>query len=155
MNTEKERFEQMLEALLKFVDTINASHSQGVCFGAGNRLFPAEIHTIAAIGRNPGTSLTKLAGELCISKPTLSERIRKLVAKGFVKKEKNPEDQKAVTLWLTEKGETADHHHTLHHENMYAIFCRYFGEETPRKIDLFTKTFNELNRFGKNVDEPC
>lgn len=155
METEKERFEQMLEALLSFVDVVNDNHAEGVCFGSEKRLFPAEIHTIAAIGQNQGVSLTKLAEELRISKPTLSERIRKLVDKGFVKKEKNPEDLKAVTLRLTKDGEKADHHHTLHHEKMYAFFCRHFGAEAPQKIDLFTNTFRELTLLTEDAEDHC
>lgn len=134
----------MLSAMLAFVDTVNAHHAEGVCFGTDIPLYPAEIHTIAAIAEAEGGSLTKLAGILGISKPTLSERIRKLVAKGFVRKEANPDDRKAVTLWLTENGRTADHHHTLHHERLYADFCLFFGNKAPIKIDHFKMTFDEL-----------
>ena len=147
MDTRKERFERMLEALMAFVDATNQSHSEGVSFGAENRLYPAEIHTVVAISKTQGISLTKLAEELGISKPTLSERIRKLVRKGFVRKEKNPEDRKAVTLWLTEEGEIAERHHAAHHEKMYAAFCRHFGDDAPLKMELFTKTFEELCWF--------
>lgn len=153
MSTEKERFERMLEALLEFVDATNESHARGACFGTQTRLFPAEIHTVAAIARAPGVSLTELARELNISKPTLSERIRKLVAKGVVLKETNPEDRKAVILRLTAEGEKADRHHTLHHERLYDFFRRRFGEETPQRIDLLTRTFRELTRFGNEAEK--
>jgi len=153
MDTGKERFERMLEALMAFVDATNESHAKGVCFGTGKPLFPAEIHTVAAIARAPGISLTRLAEDLGISKPTLSERIRKLVAKGFVEKKTNPEDRKAVILRLTADGEKADRHHTQHHENMYAFFRRQFGEETEGKIELLTQTFRELIRFGSEADK--
>lgn len=153
MDDEKIRFNQMLEALMAFVDAINKSHSGGVRFGTDTRLYPAEVHTIAAIGRNQGISLTKLAEDLKISKPTLSERIKILVGKGFVEKSQNPEDRKAVTLWLTPEGKKADQHHTLHHERMYATFRQYFGKESSQKIDLFTRSFQELMLFGKDADD--
>ncbi|TVM32783.1 hypothetical protein DQK91_13815 [Oceanidesulfovibrio marinus] len=152
MGDEKMRFNQMLEALMAFVDAINASHSKGVRFGTDIRIHPAEIHTIAAIGMNQGVSLTRLAENLKISKPTLSERIKILVGKGLVEKRKNPEDRKAVTLWLTPEGKKADQHHTLHHEELYATFRQYFGEESSQKIDLFTRSFQELMLFGKDAD---
>jgi len=149
MNDEKERYEEMLASMMTFVDTINAYHAEGVCFGTEDPLYPAEIHTIAAIAGNEGVSLTQLARALGISKPTLSERMRKLVAKGFVNKETNPDDRKAVTLWLTEKGVTADHHHTLHHEKMYQEFRQFFGDKTSEKIDYFKVSFDELNAFDR------
>ena len=143
----------MLTVLMDFVDTINESHAQGVCFGAKNRLYPAEIHTIVAIGQNRGINLTGLAEKLEISKPTLSERIGKLVEKEFVEKKMNPENRKAMTLWLTEEGKKAEYHHALHHEKMYTDFCNHFGTDAPQRIDLFTKTFKELNWFKKDVKE--
>lgn len=153
MNTDRESFEQMLVFLMKFVDTINESHAGGVSFGTEHRLYPAEIHTVVAIGGSEGISLTKLAEELNISKPTLSERIRKLTSKGFVEKKKNLQDQKAVTLWLTASGKKACEHHELQHLKMYKMFCAYFGSEAQEKIELFSETFRELMRFEENTEE--
>ncbi len=153
MNSEQKQFERMLSALIGFVDAVNESHSQGMDFGTAARLFPAEMHTIAAIAVDPGINLTRLAKTLGIAKPTLSERIQKLINKGFVKKAKAPENQKAVTLWLTENGEKANHAHSLHHNRMYEFFRCQFGEETPQKIELFTRTFQELTQLGKNMDK--
>ena len=151
MDKQKAQFDRMLEAMMAFVEGVNESHAGGVRFGSNTPLYPAEIHTVVAIGRNQGISLTGLAEELGITKPTLSERIRKLVNKGFVEKRTNPNDRKAVTLWLTPDGITADHHHALHHEEMYAGFCRHFGEDAPRKIAAFTRTFEELSRLNKDA----
>ncbi len=147
MVSEREQFEHMLDVLMQFVDAVNEEHAQGVCFGEKHRLFPAEIHTIVAIELNEGIGLTQLAEKLDISKPTLSERIRKLVTKGYVTKRKNPADQKAVQLHLTSDGKDAAYHHELHHQKMYETFSTYFGDESSHKIEMFTKTFTELSRF--------
>ncbi|WP_169727914.1 MarR family winged helix-turn-helix transcriptional regulator [Desulfovibrio inopinatus] len=153
MKTEREQFEQMLEVLMKFVDTVNERHAGGVSFGTPYRLYPAEIHTVVAIGQNEGVGLTQLAEQLEISKATLSERIRKLIQKGFVEKRKNPIDQKAVELRLTETGKKAEHHHEFHHAKMYEEFRQYFGEDASRKIALFTRTFNELTGFERSTPD--
>ncbi len=138
---------------MHFVETVNRAHAQGVCFGGKHRLFPAEIHTIVDIGLNDGISLTQLAEKLGISKPTLSERIRKLIAKGYVVKVKNPADQKAMQLYLTPEGKEAAYHHELHHARMYERFKAYFGEKAQHKIESFTKTFTELSSFGEQAGD--
>lgn len=153
MDSMKESFELMLSALMEFVDMVNSSHANGVYFGTENRLYPAEIHTVVAIGENEGISVTKLAKMLNVSKPTLSERIQKLVTKGFVKKEKNPDDLKAVVLRLTPDGRTACHHHEMHHLKMYKVFCEHFGEESRETIELLTRTFNQALKLEKELGE--
>lgn len=152
MDIERQQYEHMLDALMRFVDTVNKEHAQGVCFGDKHRLFPAEIHTIVEIGINDGVSLTQLAEKLEISKPTLSERIRKLVAKGYVIKVKNSADQKAVKLHLTSEGKDAAYYHDIHHLEMYRRFKAYFGENSSHRIELFTKTFTELSNFEKQIE---
>jgi DNA-binding MarR family transcriptional regulator len=114
-------------------------------------LYPAEIHTVVAIGESEGISVTELARKLNLSKATLSERIQKLVKKDFVIKKKNPADRKAVVLFLTENGQIACEYHEKHHMNMYDVFRNYFKDETGEKIELFSKTFKELIRFEQNA----
>ena len=100
----KEPFEQMQVALMDFVDAVNDSHAGGIDFGTEHRLYPAEIHTVVAIGDNEGIGVTQLAKQLDVSKPTISERTRRLAAKGFIRKEKESTNAKSVLLWLTADG---------------------------------------------------
>lgn len=151
MDAQQNQFEYMLEALMQFVDAVNERHAGGVSFGSNHSLYPAEIHTIVAIGNNPGIGLTKLAEKLSIAKPTLSERIRKLVDKGFVVKDKDSTDQKAMMLRLTEEGKKAEKHHETHHLKMYEVFRKYFADDTAVKINLFTNTFRELAKFEEEA----
>ncbi len=138
---------------MAFVDMVNASHAGGIDFGTGHRLYPAEIHTIVAIGDNEGMGVTELARQLDVSKPTVSERIRRLVNKRFIRKEKNPADAKAVTLWLTADGNAAYAHHEAHHQKMYEIFRNHFGNKAQEKIDLFAKTFTQASQVVKKFNE--
>ncbi len=147
MDTERQQFEQMLTAMMDFVDKVNESHAGGVDFGVKHPLFPAEIHTVEAIGNHRGISITELARLLRVSKPTISERIKRLIAKGVIRKESNAADAKSVTLWLTSDGKTAYDHHESHHKQMYDSFCAYFGEETGTRIESFHETFTQLSEM--------
>lgn len=153
MRTTKESFEQMQTALMNFVDMVNASHVGGQYFGTKYLLHPAEIHTIAAIGKNETIGVTQLAQQLNVSKPTVSECIQKLVKKGLIWKEKSPVDTKAVILWLTADGNTACVHHERHHKRMYEIFCDHFGDKSHQKIEVFTKTFTQISQIIEKINE--
>lgn len=148
----KESFEQMQELMMHFVDLVHNSHAGGVCFGTKYPLHPAEIHTVVAIGEKEGIGVTRLATLLNVSKPTISERIQKLVKKGFVQKIKAPDDQKSVTLWLTPDGNTASVHHELHHQQMYEVFLEHFGDEAREKINLFGETFSQAAQVVKKMN---
>ncbi len=150
MDEERVAFESMLEVLMKYVGSVNENHKEGVYFGTEQRLFPAEIHTVVIIGEREGIGITQLAEILQISKPTLSERIRILSRKGFVRKAVNPVDRKAVTLWLTEDGKTACVYHEKHHQHMFQVFKDYFKDDTAAKLKLFSDTFNQLLRFEQH-----
>ena len=149
----KEPFEQMQVALMDFVDAVNDSHAGGIDFGTEHRLYPAEIHTVVAIGDNEGIGVTQLAKQLDVSKPTISERTRRLAAKGFIRKEKESTNAKSVLLWLTADGRTAYARHAAHHQYMYDVFCNHFGNKTPLKIELFTKAFTQAVQFVQKCNE--
>ena len=152
MLEERVAFDNMLEVLMKYVASVNENHKGGVYFGTEHLLYPAEIHTVVIIGEHEGIGVTQLAGIMNISKPTLSERIRKLIKKGFVKKETNPVDRKAVKLWLTKDGKTACNYHEKHHQKMFEVFKECFKDVAGEKIKLFSETFNELARFEQSFD---
>lgn len=149
----KESFERMQDAMMAFVDIVNASHSGGVEFGIKHRLYPAEIHTVVAIGDAEGIGVTRLAMQLGVSKPTISERIRRLVKKGVVSKEKEFSNAKAVSLRLTADGRVACECHRKHHQNMYDAFRHHYGELTQEKIEQFGKTFLQAAQFVQKVHE--
>lgn len=58
-------------------------------FGSGERLYPSEIHTIEAIGKNEGTNLTQLAETMGVIKAVISQIVRKLEMKKYVQKYKD------------------------------------------------------------------
>jgi len=75
-----EKFLDVLDQVITKVETIQ-SHSAGKDFGTGVMLYRAEIHTIRAIGDNPGINVTKLAESMGITKVAISQTVNKLVRK--------------------------------------------------------------------------
>ena len=68
---------------------------------------PIQILFIEFIWRQPGNSVTisELANEFNLKKPTVSDSIRNLEEKGFLIKERSQEDSRVYYLSLTPRGE--------------------------------------------------
>ena len=142
----------MQKSLMELMDAVNAKHTKGVDFGTGHPLFPAEIHTLTAIEADEGITVTALAQCLNVSKPTVSERIRKLAINGLITKEKTQENAKAVTLWLTDTGRVACQGHEAHHAKMFERFTAHFGPAAPEKIALFHEAFTQFIPLAKSFE---
>jgi DNA-binding MarR family transcriptional regulator len=72
---------------------------------AARGLSPTQAEILVLLGRPGGPrSPGGLARELGVGLPTASEAVGPLVAKGLVRKERAPDDRRAVSLSLTEEG---------------------------------------------------
>jgi DNA-binding MarR family transcriptional regulator len=148
MDSLRESFDAVQCTLMDLVDTINDQHKGGVDFGTGHRLYPAEIHTVEAIGDTPEITVTKLAERMGVSKPTISERINKLSGKGLVSKEAKAGNAKAVHLCLTESGKAAHRGHVDHHQRMFNLFVKKYGDDAEAVLQKFSYAFKEMRNLA-------
>ena len=98
------KFDEIMDLIDQVTAKMVSMHSSPQDFGAPVPLYRAEIHTIRAIGENPGINVTKLADEMGITKGAVSQTIAKLVRKGLVRKTYAADDAKEVHLELTDLG---------------------------------------------------
>lgn len=119
-------------------------------YGTSMLLSKAEIHTIVAVGNNPGINVTMLADILGITKGAASQMIYKLVEKGTVEKKVSPDSDTEVILNLTNEG-----------LKNYAAHNEYHRQTNDKSIELL-KTLPEsfceymiefLSAFEKTIDE--
>jgi DNA-binding MarR family transcriptional regulator len=80
-------------------------------YGTGELLYSSDLHTVAAVARQPGCNLTQLAGSLGVSKPAASKFTRKLLSTGYLVKEKQAANAKEVSFSLSPKGRRAEEAH--------------------------------------------
>lgn len=152
MHKLRENFEAVQITLMDLIDTINDQHKGGVDFGTGHRLYPAEIHTVEAISDSPEITITRLAERMGVSKATISERINKLCDKGLVTKGSKASDAKAVPLYLTESGKAAYKGHADHHQQMFDLFIRKYGEEAETVLHKFSFAFREMREIAQEFN---
>lgn len=131
----------MLEQLLQIVDKFNKQHKKGHDFGSGDLLFPSEIHTIQAIGDHEDMNITDLAVTLKVTKPTISERVKKLERLDLIKRQEAVDNRKTVILHFTARGWIAYKGHAAHHKEMFAHFQKQFGNNSPDQIRKCQQAF--------------
>jgi DNA-binding MarR family transcriptional regulator len=120
-------------------------------FGTGDKLFPSEIHTIAAIGEHPSINVTDLSIEMGVTKSAISQIVKKLEAKKYVRRYKEKDNNKEVLLDLLEKGKMAFWGHRSYHLTMDKPIIDLMGSATKGQMQFFLYFLDELDKYTQNV----
>lgn len=72
----------------------------------GDDVTRQQIALLIALAKNPGSSQRDLVEETGIDKSTLKEMLGRMVTRGWVKRERDPQDSRAWTMRITADGET-------------------------------------------------
>jgi len=152
MNDLFDSFNRMQDQVLAVVDLINAGHEDGVDYGSGDRLSPVEAHTIQAVGDNQGLNLTALARAMNVTKATMSERVKKLVSQGLLRKSRAIDNRKEILITLTEKGRLVQKGHEEMHRKMFKFFAHHYGERTAEQLELFSRAFSDYLALARAVE---
>ena len=143
---------EIMEQFVRIVNKFNRFEKVPMDFGVERMLYPSEIHTIEAIGKNSRINVTQLAELLGITKGAVSQMVNKLVGKKFVKKKKFPRSGKEVFLELTPEGKKAFKGHEKFHKEMVLDFLKYaenISHKDFRKFkDIFTKIEHHLDLYA-------
>ncbi len=113
-------------------------------YGIGESLFPSEIHTIEAIGKNQKINITELAKIMTITKGATSQMIIRLTKKGFVQKTRSGDNEKEVRLTLTTNGKKAYSGHEKHHKKFKNELWKCLENVTPEECRKFKKIMEKI-----------
>ena len=116
-------------------------------FGTGHPLHRSEIHTVQAIGDEPGIGVTRLAEILDITKGAVSQMVAKLVRKKLVEKTYSRENARDVRLLLTPLGKIAYHGHDVFHEEMQTLIRDYLQDRFEDMNQRFYEVFLDLEHI--------
>ncbi len=122
-------------------------------FGSGEKLYPSEIHTIEAIGRNEGINVTELAETMGVSKAAISQIVRKLEKKKYILKYKAQENDKEVLLKLMKKGRTVFEGHKQFHAVIDVDIIKLIKHMKPEEYDFFDRVLSEMEIYTERVLE--
>ncbi len=150
--TNKEKaFHQMNDVIMQIAKIYVRQHNKMQNFDVGVQLCRAEIHTIQAIGNHEGINISELAELFDVSKPTISERIKKLIRLKLVKKQLKDGNNKEVMLTLTDKGWLAYKNHEKQHKEIYKLFKEHFGIHSDDFLKSFDENIRQFHEFLNNI----
>ena len=115
--TEKEKMIwDLASQLLRILNKQRRIEDTPVGFGDDVVLSPREIHTVQMVGDVPGINITELGKRFGYTRSAASQMVKKLSAKGLIDKQPAVENNREMTLSLTDMGKKAYAAHQKFHE---------------------------------------
>lgn len=109
-------------------------------------LYQAEAYIVNSIGRNPNITTTELAERLKKTPSACSQIVRKLVDKGLVVQERNPQNKRVYNLLLTQAGEIVFQEHIAFNEYCQGITFGMLEAFSDEDLKIYLKVQNCINQ---------
>ncbi|MBG9982151.1 MarR family transcriptional regulator [Aerococcaceae bacterium DSM 111020] len=103
-----------------------------------------ELHTIVQVGLNESRKQTDIAKELGVTMGTLSVSIKRLVDKGYIQRDRDPNDRRKVYLFLTKRGRVMYRLNLLFYRNLVKTMAKDRSEE---ELATLMQTMREVHQF--------
>lgn len=116
-------------------------------YGTDHQLYGSEIHTIEAIGHNPGISVTELADLQGVTKGAVSQLIQKLEKKNLIIRMKSMNSEKQVFLKLSDVGNVAFAAHDTFHEKVFPELLDALKQADSKTLDSMEAMLESIERF--------
>ncbi|MCC0724923.1 MULTISPECIES: MarR family transcriptional regulator [unclassified Clostridioides] len=143
-------YSKLITLMERIIHKYNQWEDKKRTYGTELLLSKSEIHTIVAVGNNPGINITSLADTLGITKGAASQMIYKLVDKGTVVKKVSPDSDTEVALSLTDDGMKNYKAHQEYHKQT--------NDESLKLLDDMPEPFYEymlsyFSAFEESIDK--
>ena len=90
-----------------------------------------EMHMIELIAKGKtGMTVSEIAQQLKVTKPSVTVAVNKLVQKGYCEKQRLPGDGRAVQVMLTPEGKKVEAFHRRCHRRIIAEICEDLSDPT-------------------------
>jgi DNA-binding MarR family transcriptional regulator len=148
---------ELMELFIRMVRKYNALEKIPVKLESKHTLYHSERHMLDRIGDHPGMNITDFAGALGVTKGAISQVVKKLEAKGVVRRYKSGTNGKEVLLELTGTGRDIYSEHQKTNEATLGPLLRELNKYPDDKVrflvDVFKWIDGFLDRSGKDVKE--
>lgn len=116
----------------------------------GVKLSMSEVHTLEAIDKSEGKTMSEVAKKLRITQGTLTVNINRLTNKGFVYRIQDENDRRIYRLKLTDKTKSVLEVHEIFHEEMVdQLVLKLSNEEKQVLVD----SLSQMNLYFKGLIE--
>ncbi|MEI6091110.1 MAG: MarR family transcriptional regulator [bacterium] len=111
---------------------------------SGELLYRIEIHVIVAIAENPGINLTGLSEVLGVTKGAISQKVKILEKKEYIKRYKNFDNNKEILFELTERGNGVFLGHQEFHKQLNQKIFKGIGNINDSDLENIVKIFKVI-----------
>lgn len=98
---------ELPQNLMELFDHLRARLLHGLS-AQGIDLAPPDIRLLELIGAGEGLNLQDVGRQMCRDKALITRKVREMEARGLVRRERNPVDQRSFQLFLTEPGKAVE-----------------------------------------------
>ncbi|WP_415718527.1 MarR family winged helix-turn-helix transcriptional regulator [Maridesulfovibrio sp.] len=142
-----------MRGLGKVLAKFNMVERNSFDFGIGIKLYPSEIHTLSAVDQLGGCGVTELARESGVTKGAASQLVSKLVKKGLIVKETDPDNGSKVVLRLTDLGREASANHYKFHLDHDRAFIDYLCAMPEEELRMFDEICSKMDEWMDNYQK--
>jgi DNA-binding MarR family transcriptional regulator len=100
-----------------------------------------------AIGDHPGVNMTEFAREIGVTKGAVSQIVKKLESKGFVKRFKGIDNNKDVLLELTSSGKEAYLNHRQTNDVTISVLEEKMNPSSDENIEFLIDVFTWIGDY--------
>ncbi|HLV50093.1 MAG TPA: MarR family transcriptional regulator [Erysipelothrix sp.] len=116
----------------------------------GIALSMSEVHTLEAIDKSVGKTMSEVAKRLRITQGTLTVNINRLTNKGFVYRVQDEKDRRIYRLKLTDKSRSVLDIHDVFHGKM---IDQLVSKLSMNEKELLVESLSQLNLYFENLIE--
>lgn len=116
----------------------------------GIALSMSEVHTLEAIDKSVGKTMSEVAKRLRITQGTLTVNINRLTNKGFVYRVQDEKDRRIYRLKLTDKSRSVLDVHDVFHGKM---IDQLVSKLSMNEKELLVESLSQLNLYFENLME--
>lgn len=116
----------------------------------GIALSMSEVHTLEAIDKSVGKTMSEVAKRLRITQGTLTVNINRLTNKGFVYRVQDEKDRRIYRLKLTDKSRSVLDVHEVFHGKM---IDQLVSKLSLNEKELLVESLSQLNLYFENLIE--
>jgi DNA-binding MarR family transcriptional regulator len=114
-------------------------------------LFPKEVHVILLVHAEHNINAKKIAEILGVTKGAISQTLKRLVDKGMLNKNKNPQQPKELLITLTNLGQEAANHFLTIKNSMAKKYDAYLANLSPKERKTIDTFLQEMDRILKEA----
>lgn len=109
-----------------------------------NDLTVKELHTIILVGLDGAKKQSDIATALGVTMGTLSVSIKRLVNKGYIQRDSDPNDRRITYLSLTKPGRVMYRLNLLFYRNLVRTMAK---DRTEEELVVLIDTMREVRQF--------